>query len=164
MISKPFLNFFLRFACISKCAVFTLAGVIPELFITIRELTLKFSVRDTGSELYHPEGENVCLNTTIRIHLIDALRWTIDLIRTLKHTVVLLTLIAVAKIAFHEIIRLKIRLILVYTPVGDTHQFESTDLFRKVYIRFLECLSRSHESHPKVDLFQIYHLILKFVL
>ena len=129
MISKPFLNFFLRFACISKCAVFTLAGVIPELFITIRELTLKFSVRDTGSELYHPEGENVCLNTTIRIHIIDALRWTIDLIRTLKHTVVLLTLIAVAKVALLEIVCLEIRTVLVCAPVGHPHQLKGTNSF-----------------------------------
>ena len=137
---------------------------IPERLFSIRELSLILSVSDTGSELKHPKSENVSLNAPVYIHLLDVLGWAIDLIRTLKHTIVLLTLIAVAEVALLQWIRLEIRLVLVCAPVGHPHQLKGTDGFREVDGGFLECLSRFHESHPEVDLFQIYHLILQFVL
>ena len=169
MISKPLLDYwFWLTRWIECCFNFTswrLAIVVEETLFNVSERALVLFIRNARSELNHPKGKEISLNTSLGMHLRNL--WIIrtkDFVRAPQQAIILLTLIAISRVTLLQWMRLKIRLFLVCCPVRHPHQLEHTNAIWEVNGRLSEGLSRSYKSYPEIDFLEIDRLILQFVL
>ena len=169
MISKPLLyHWFWLTICVEGCfnfASWRLAIVVEETLFNVGERALVLFVGNARSELNHPKGELISLDTSLGMHLRDLwIIWTKDFVGALQQAIILLTLIAISRVTLLQWMRREIRLFLVCCPVRHPHQLEHTNAIWEVNGRLSEGLPRSYKSYSEIDLLEIDRLILEFVL